>query len=175
MRLPVGSERAYRERVQLRDATQRDWPRLLELNAASVAELSPLDEERLRYILALAHRCLVVSSDGELVGFAIAIAPGTDYDSANYGWFSERYERFLYLDRIAVAAPSRRRGVGAQLYDAMEQAAAPFERMVCDVNVQPRNDASLAFHAARGYREVGQLAHGSAKTVALMSKELASA
>jgi predicted GNAT superfamily acetyltransferase len=159
----------------LRDATQQDWPRLLELNAASVAELSPLDEGRLRYILALAHRCLVIDSDGEVAGFAIAIAPGTDYDSTNYNWFGERYERFLYLDRIAVDAQSRRQGIGARLYDAMEEAAAPFERMVCDVNIAPRNDASLAFHAERGYREVGQLAHGSAKTVALMSKELAGA
>jgi predicted GNAT superfamily acetyltransferase len=160
--------------MQLRDATQRDWLSLLELNAASVAELSPLDELRLRYILTLAHRCLVVEGDdGEAAGFAIAIAPGTDYDSANYVWFSERYERFLYLDRIAVAAQSRRHGIGARLYDAMEAAAAPFARMVCDVNIAPRNDASLAFHAARGYREVGQLAHGTAKTVALMSKELA--
>jgi uncharacterized protein len=161
--------------MRLRDAVRLDWPRLLELNAASVAELSPLDEQRLRYILALAHSCLVADIDGEVAGFAIAIAPGTDYDSANYGWFGERYERFLYLDRIAVAAQSRRQGVGAHLYDAMETAAVPFERMVCDVNIAPRNDASLAFHAARGYREVGELKHGSAKTVALMSKELARA
>jgi predicted GNAT superfamily acetyltransferase len=161
--------------VHLRDAARQDWSRLLELNAASVAELSPLDEPRLRYILALAHSCLVADLDGEVAGFAIAVAPGTDYDSANYGWFGERCERFLYLDRIAVAAQSRRQGVGAALYGAMEAAAAPFGRMVCDVNIAPRNDASLAFHAARGYREVGRLAHGSAKTVALMSKELAQA
>lgn len=161
--------------MRLRDASRQDWPRVLELNAASVAALSPLDERRLRYILALAHRCLVVDDgDREVAGFAIAVAPGTDYDSTNYGWFGERYERFLYLDRIAVAAQSRRRGVGARLYDAMEDAASPFERMVCDVNIIPRNDASLAFHAARGYREVGRLAHGSSKTVALMSKEIAS-
>jgi predicted GNAT superfamily acetyltransferase len=159
--------------MALRDVTPRDWPRLLALNAASVAELSPLDEERLRFILALAHRCLVADSDGEVVGFAIAVAPGTDYDSANYGWFGAHYETFLYLDRIAVATDARRRGIGALLYDAMEAQAAPFQRMVCDVNIVPRNDASLAFHATRGYREVGQLAHGSAKTVALFSKELA--
>jgi predicted GNAT superfamily acetyltransferase len=160
--------------MTLRRATQSDWPRLLELNAASVRELSPLDEDRLRCILAVAHDCLVVvAGAGEVVGFAIAIAPGAPYDSANYRWFGERCERFLYLDRIAVSAEHRRHGVGARLYDAMERAAAPFERMVCDVNIQPRNDASLAFHAARGYREIGQLAHGSDKTVALMSKELA--
>jgi predicted GNAT superfamily acetyltransferase len=158
--------------VQLRDATQADWPRLLELNAASVAELSPLGEERLGYILALAHRCLVVDGEVQIIGFAIAIAPGTDYDSANYRWFAARYERFLYLDRIAVDAQSRRQGVGARLYDAMEADAAPYRRMVCDVNIAPRNDASLSFHTARGYVEVGQLDHGAAKTVALMSKEL---
>jgi predicted GNAT superfamily acetyltransferase len=158
--------------VTLRDATRQDWPRLLELNAASVVELSPLDEQRLRYILGLAHRCLVIDGDDGVSGFAIAVAAETDYDSANYSWFSKRYERFLYLDRIAVAAQARRQGVATRLYDAMEQVAAPFERMVCDVNIKPRNDPSLAFHAARGYREVGQLAHGAAKTVVLMSKEL---
>jgi uncharacterized protein len=160
--------------MTLRRATADDRPRVLALNEASVQELSPLDDERLDYILALAHSCLVVEDeDGAVVGFAIAIAPGADYDSANYRRLAERYERFLYLDRIAVDASCRRQGVGARLYDAMEAVAVEFGRMVCDVNIAPRNDASLAFHGARGYREVGQLAHGSAKTVALMSKELA--
>jgi uncharacterized protein len=156
----------------LRAATYADWTALLAINAASVRELSPLDEQRLRYILALAHRSLVVERAGEVVAFAVAIAPGADYDSRNYGWFGERYERFLYLDRIAVAAARRRQGIGAQLYDAMEEAAAPFERMVCDVNIEPPNEASLAFHAFRGYVQVGRLEHGEAKTVALLSKEL---
>jgi predicted GNAT superfamily acetyltransferase len=156
----------------IRELARADWERVIELNQASVQELSPLDEARLDYILTLAHRSLVVEHDGDVVGFAIAIALGKPYDSDNYRWFAERYERFLYLDRIAVDAERRRLGIGARLYDAMEAAAQPFGRMVCDVNIKPRNDASLAFHAARGYREVGQLAHGEVKTVALMSKEL---
>jgi predicted GNAT superfamily acetyltransferase len=156
----------------VRELVRADWERVLQLNQASVQELSPLDEPRLEYILALAHRSFVVEHDGDVAGFAIAIAPGKSYDSDNYRWLAERYERFLYLDRIAVDAERRRLGVGAQLYDAMEAAAEPFGRMVCDVNIEPRNDASLAFHAARGYREVGQLAHGESKTVVLMSKEL---
>jgi predicted GNAT superfamily acetyltransferase len=159
--------------MRLRDLERGDAPRLLALNAASVRVLSPLDEQRLEYILALAHRSLVVEHDGEVVAFALAIAPGAPYDSRNYSWFSERYERFLYLDRIAVDAPMRRHGLGGQLYDAMEETAASFERMVCDVDIEPPNDVSLAFHAARGYRQVGSLAHGTLKTVALFSKELA--
>lgn len=156
----------------VRELARADWPTVLALNEASVQELSPLDEARLGYILELAHAALVVERDGEVAAFAIAIAPGTPYDSANYRWFAERYERFLYLDRIAVGAAHRRHGLGALLYDAMEEAARPFGQMVCDVNVKPRNDASLGFHAARGYEDVGRLEHGRVKTVALMRKQL---
>jgi predicted GNAT superfamily acetyltransferase len=160
-------------KISVRELERADHPRVLELNEASVRELSPLDEQRLEYILALARRSLVAASDdGDVLAFAVAIGPGTDYDSLNYTTLGEMFESFLYLDRIAVADSARRKGLGAALYDAMEATAAPFGRMVCDVNIQPRNDASLAFHAARGYREVGELAHGDLKTVALMSKEL---
>lgn len=158
--------------MKARELARADWPTVLALNEASVRELSPLDETRLQYILELAHAALVVEREGEVAAFAIAIAPGTPYDSANYRWFAERYERFLYLDRIAVGAAHRRHGLGALLYDAMEEAARPFGQMVCDVNVKPRNDASLGFHAARGYEDVGRLEHGQVKTVALMRKQL---
>jgi uncharacterized protein len=158
--------------MNVREMAAADWSAVLELNEASVRELSPLDEARLRSILGLAHAALVVERDGEVAAFAIAIAPGTAYDSANYRWFAERYERFLYLDRIAVGAAHRRHGLGALLYDAMEQTARPFGQMVCDVNVEPRNDASLGFHAARGYEDIGRLEHGGVKTVALMRKRL---
>jgi predicted GNAT superfamily acetyltransferase len=43
---------------------------------------------------------------------------------------------------------------------------------VCEVNVRPANPASLAFHTARGYRELGRLEHGPEKVVALLAKEL---
>jgi predicted GNAT superfamily acetyltransferase len=158
--------------IEPRDATRADWAQLLALNLASVEALSPLDEDRLEFILSLTHRSLVVDCNGEVVAFALALAPGTAYDSRNYRWFGDRLERFLYLDRVVVAEPFRRRGFGARIYDAMEAAAVPFDRMVCDVNVRPPNHGSLAFHAARGYREIGRLTHPG-KVVALMSKELA--
>jgi uncharacterized protein len=40
------------------------------------------------------------------------------------------------------------------------------------VNLVPRNDASLAFHARRGYEEVGRLGD-DAHLVSLMEKPLA--
>jgi uncharacterized protein len=160
--------------VRLRELSRADWPTVLELNSDSVQELSELDEQRLEWLAALAHSGLAVEHEGRLAGFALAIAPGTSYDSDNYRWFSARFERFLYLDRIAVSARMRRLGIATRLYDAMEDAAGAFERMVCEVNVQPPNPASLAFHGARGYVELDRLAHGEHKLVALLAKELTS-
>jgi hypothetical protein len=156
----------------VREVIAADHARVLELNQASVVELSPLDERRLRYILELAHRSLVVEQEGEVLAFALAVAPQTGYDSRNYIQLAKQFENFLYLDRIAVAESARRHGLGAALYDAMEASAAPFGRMVCDVNIEPLNEASLAFHQARGYEPVGELEHGDVKTVVLLSKEL---
>jgi len=161
--------------VTVRELTRADWPAALALNVESVVQLSELDAARLEWIASLAHRALAVERDGELVAFALAIGPRTAYDSENYRWFDARFERFLYLDRIAVAAHARRRGVAGRLYDAMEATAAALERMVCEVSVRPANEASLAFHAARGYVELDRLAHGDGKVVALLAKELAGA
>jgi uncharacterized protein len=158
--------------MELRELTRADWGEVIVLNQASVRELSELDEEGLAWMLSLAHRGLGVTIDHELSGFALAIAPDTAYDSLNYRWFGAHYERFLYLDRVAVRASARRRGVAGLLYNAMEAAARPLERMVCEVNVLPANPASLAFHAARGYVEIDRLVHSQEKVVALLAKEL---
>jgi predicted GNAT superfamily acetyltransferase len=157
--------------MSLRPLARADWPAVLALNQASVDELSDLAGERLRYVLSLAHRALVAEADGEVVAFALAMAPRAAYDSLNYRWFAQHLQSFLYLDRVAVDARRRRRGIGALLYDELEDAARAFGRMVCDVIIAPRNDASLAFHEARGYREIARLEHPE-KVVALMCKEL---
>jgi hypothetical protein len=70
--------------MKLRELTHADWPQLLALNLASVRELSELDEQRLGWILSLAHRSLAVEYEGEMVAFALAIALGTACDSQNY-------------------------------------------------------------------------------------------
>jgi uncharacterized protein len=53
----------------------------------------------------------------------------------------------------------------------MEDAARPFGRMTLEVNVDPPNLGSLAFHERRGYVEVGRLGEPG-HVVGLMAKEL---
>lgn len=157
----------------LRPATAADTPDVLALNERNVEALAPLDAERLAQLQQWADRCDVLEHDGAFAGFVITFGPGTPYDSENYRWFAERHgERgFYYLDRIVLHEDVRRQGLGGFVYDALETVAARHGRMALEVNVVPRNDASLAFHERRGYVEVGRLGDATHQ-VALMEKAL---
>jgi predicted GNAT superfamily acetyltransferase len=147
-------------------------PAVLALNHRFVEWLSPLDVERLAWIVGLADRAEVLEVDDEVGGFVLTMRPGCDYDSENYRWFGRRYgSDFYYLDRIVVAEHLRRRGLARFVYDAMEDTARDAGRMTLEVNVDPPNHGSLAFHTGRGYSEVGRQGDPG-HLVALMVKEL---
>lgn len=148
----------YSDRVPLlRPVRDHDIPDILALNDRNVAALAPMDEPRLRDLLGLANRFDVLEHGGRFVGFVITFGPGTSYDSENYRWFAERYDEFCYLDRIVLLEDQRRQGLGTFVYDEVEAAARPWGRLTLEVNLVPRNEVSLAFHAKRGYKEVGRL------------------
>jgi uncharacterized protein len=156
----------------LRPITEADVPAVLGLNHRHVELLSPLDAERLLWLVGVSDHADVVEVDEGIVGFVVTMAPGSHYDSDNYRWFASRYgEFFYYLDRIVIAEEMRRRGLAAFVYDAMEEIAYGFGRMTLEVNVDPPNVGSLAFHERRGYREVGRRGEPG-HVVGLMAKEL---
>jgi predicted GNAT superfamily acetyltransferase len=134
--------------------------------------VAPADDERITYLRRLCDRFDVIEVDGRVAGLVVTFRPGTSYDSANYRWFSERLgDDFYYLDRVVVDASVRRRGVAGQVYDELEAVAAGYGRMALEVNLVPRNDGSLAFHAQRGYVEIGQLGDDD-HLVSLLTKQL---
>lgn len=155
----------------LRPITEADVPEVLALNHRFVELLSPLDTDRLAWLTGLADRADVLDVDGAVGGFVLTFRPGTAYDSENYRWFAERYDDYYYLDRIVVAEHLRRRGLARFVYDAVEEVARDHGRMTLEVNVDPPNDPSLAFHRARGYAEVGRLG-APGHVVGLLVKEL---
>jgi predicted GNAT superfamily acetyltransferase len=159
--------------VRLRPMTNADEPAVLALNAASADQLGKLGPDRLDWLRLIAAHAAVIEIDGTVVAFALTFAPGASYDRLDFQWFSDTYgDRFLYVDRIAVSEAHRRRGVGSLLYRAIERAAKPFDRLVCEVNADPPAVAALGFHAERGFVEVGKLAQADGRTTALLSKEL---
>lgn len=112
---------------------------------------------------------------GNVDAFLLAFDQHAPYDSPNYLWFRERYPRFVYVDRIVVAPAMRKRGLAHRLYEDLFRVAkdAGHDHVVCEVNSDPPNPASDAFHAALGFVEVGQASiHGGAKTVRYLARPL---
>ena len=157
--------------MQIRDATRADLPAIHTINQAEVPAVSELSEDDLRWFFEVAACLRVAEIDRQPAGFLLGLRPGLAYASDNYRWFAARYPDFYYIDRLAVAPSFRRRGVASALYADVEHhacvAGAPV--LACEVNVRPRNEGSLGFHAAQGFVEVGrQDTEGGSKTVTML-------
>jgi predicted GNAT superfamily acetyltransferase len=147
--------------------------RVLTLNNDHARELSWLDADRL---VEMTGRAFLARRIGNVEAFLLAFDHDADYDSPNFLWFRARYPRFVYVDRVVVARSARGRGHARRLYDDLFRQAlrAGHERIVCEVNREPPNPASDAFHAALGFGEVGLAAiHDGAKTVRYLARSLA--
>jgi predicted GNAT superfamily acetyltransferase len=158
----------------LRDVAPGDLPRVHELNQAAQPHVNGVPPERIAWFAEVADYFRVAETDGVVAGFLIAVRPDSPYDCENLAWFRARHADFLYIDRVVVAEEARGLGLGRRLYDDLSGfAARSARRLACEVNLRPRNDGSLRFHAALGFRAVGtQDTEGGAKTVQLMIREL---
>lgn len=155
-----------------RPITPADEAAVLSLNNAHAEELSWLEPEKLSAMIgsAFAAPCI-----GSLEAYMLAFDQDADYDSPNFLWFRARYPRFVYVDRIAVDPSARGGGHARRLYEELFSAAraAGHDIVVCEVNSDPPNPASDAFHAALGFSEVGSAAiHGGRKTVRYFARPL---
>jgi predicted GNAT superfamily acetyltransferase len=124
-------------------------PIILGLNNAHAVELSWLDAAQLKPLLREAFYARQIA-DGE--AFLLAFDQRAKYESPNYLWFRQRYHRFVYVDRVVVSPLMRGRSYAGALYtDLFARARQEGHTLVvCEVNSEPPNPASDAFHAAMG-------------------------
>ncbi|MBK8839791.1 MAG: GNAT family N-acetyltransferase [Hyphomonadaceae bacterium] len=161
--------------VTVRDAARGDEDFILALNAASTPAVGDMSAQDYREIATQAHRVLIAEAGGVPAGFMILIRPGSAYPSDNYGWFEEQFDNHLYIDRIAVSKAAWGAGVGRALYEeAMQVAAALGEkRLTAEVNEEPPNPESMAFHAKLGFRHlVSRTSPRLGKVVAMLERPL---
>jgi predicted GNAT superfamily acetyltransferase len=146
---------------------------LLALNNAHAEELSYLSRDDMTALFAAASHVRAAAG-----GFALFVAfdETCDYGSPNFQWLRRRFPRFYYIDRVVVSDRARGRGLARLLYDdlARRTVAEGRERLVCEVNADPPNPASDAFHTRLGFAPVG-LEHlaDRHKTVRYWARELA--
>ena len=167
--------REPRGRPRIREVEEADLGIVHAINEAAVPHVNSIGRDRFRrFVDEAAYFRVALLVDG-LAGYLVAFDPSADYESLNFRWFQERYADFIYVDRIAVSADARRRGVARALYeDLFAFARGRSARITCEVNTRPMNADSITFHRRFGFHEVGtQDTEGGAKTVSLMAVELA--
>jgi len=129
---------------------------MLALNQAHEKETSVLDSGALHALLAQAFH--VGLRDGGRDALLIALDQDAAHLSPNFQWFKSRYPRFVYIDRVIVASSRRGLGLARNLYEELFAAAARAGHVLigCEVNFEPPNPVSDAFHEALRFREIGR-------------------
>lgn len=156
-----------------RAATEADLDALIALNDAAVPHVNALTRSAwLEFLRGTATIRVARAADGRIAALLVALPPGCGYGSENYRWFERRLSRFVYVDRIVVDPAWRGRGLGAACYAdlgaVMRGGDAP---ILCEVNLRPANDASLAFHGKQGFREIGvQSVYGDTRRVVMLAR-----
>jgi predicted GNAT superfamily acetyltransferase len=148
---------------------------IVAMNNAAVPNVNESTEAELAELIEMSELTVAVTEGEDLLGFVLTLPPGVGYPSENYRWFSERYDSFVYVDRIVVSEQARNKGVGVELYRLVAEHAKKNDapRILCEVNLEPPNPGSLRFHLRHGFTEVGQQrTTGGTYLVSLLAKEL---
>jgi predicted GNAT superfamily acetyltransferase len=133
-----------------------DLHRLYTINCAGEPGVGAVTEDALGQIIAQGICLVAVSRDDTPVGFLLALQPETDYGSKNYQWFDERFEDYVYVDRIALHPDARGSGLGTALYQhGFVHFAGKALLIGCEVNTMPPNPGSMRFHERLGFSQVG--------------------
>lgn len=166
--------------IRLRDIRPDDAPALAELNDAATPAVNSLGVEGMAALLAICDVTLVATgangatgATGNILAFVLSMGPGQPYASENYRWFEARGGAHQYIDRIVVAPQAAGRGLGRALYTSIFDRATAAGRLeiTTEINLEPPNPESAAFHRRMGFRQVGeQLTRGGTVRVALMTR-----
>ena len=153
-----------------------DLARVLEINNANTPGVSELTMSELETDIENCLHALAIDNEhGEVCAFCITFDPGAPDAGANHQWFADRFESFVYLDRIAIDSTHQNRGFGALLYQSVEQRmldSAEHSLLVCEVNLEPPNPGSLRFHKRIGFSECGVQSTAPGYAVTYLQKSL---
>ena len=160
----------------VRNIESTDLARVLAINNANTPGVSQLTLSELETdIKNCLHALAIDNEHGEVCAFCITFAPDAPDAGVNHRWFAERYESFVYLDRIAIDPTYQNLGLGVLLYQSVEQEmidSAQHSLLCCEVNLEPPNPGSLRFHHRIGFTEVGQHSPQQNYLVSMLSKNL---
>ena len=144
--LSLGKPPSENEVVEMHTINQENIP--------EVGDLSELEDFRAR--VNLSKNIFVYKWEDIIKAFVLCMREGQPYNSPNYQYISSRFEKFLYVDRIAVQEKFRRKGLAEKIYSTViDKGKENNLDILCEVNTRPSNKPSMAFHQKMGVEEIG--------------------
>jgi uncharacterized protein len=157
--------------ISIRDFRPGDLQEVLRLNEESSPGVSQLDVAGIQRLTADATFAWVAVADADqgVAGYLIGFIGSAIYVGEEFAWFQERERDFVYVDQVALAQSYRGRGIGTMLYSELERRGARqhCRSLNCEVNLDPPNPESLAFHGDYGFIEIGRMHTSDGRHVAL--------
>ena len=143
--------------ILIRNTVESDFNSIVDLNESEVEYTSPMNIDRLRELDQYSSFHMVAEVRDTIVAFLLAMREDCSYHNENYEWFSVRYSKFLYIDRIVVHAEFSGLRIGSMLYKKIFDYArsSHVPAITCEYNIVPPNTPSGIFHEKLGFREVG--------------------
>ena len=146
--------------LHIRDMVPDDFESIYEINQEAVPQVFSLDAGEFSLLLDLCEYSRVAEIGDETAGYLFVLGKGLVYDGDEYNWFCQNLnEDFLYIDQVAIAGKWKGTGCGTKLYEDLENYAVRNHRhaLACEINYEPANEASLAFHGKLGFRELSRM------------------
>ena len=158
--------------MDIRRLEPEDVAAAWQINEQGLPGTGQVSHEEMADLMSLSELSIGAFEGDGMLGFVLCLTPCTRYASLNYAWFNQRYQEFLYVDRIAVAIEQRGRGIGTLLYErVIEHAESLRFPVTAEVNLTPPNPGSIRFHERHSFAEIGVF-HQGEKSVTMMLRLL---
>jgi len=146
--------------LEIKQLNKSHAPDIWTINEEGLPWVGKVSQDEIEQLLDFSSVTLGGFDNNHLQGFVMCLPPKTAYSSVNYEWFNQRYNSFLYVDRIAIASTHRGKGIGAALYKrVIELASDKHAPILAEVMKVPLNENSMRFHSGFDFAEVGTLIH----------------
>ena len=157
---------------RIENATKDDLEFILSLNEDSIPAVSSSNLQMMKHFLSICDYFKVCNVNDEPIGFLTALLPAKDYNSDHYQWFNDKYESFIYVDRIIFKKSYQNQGYGTLFYDDLINSIKNKSLdIACEINTKPYNKQSIRFHKKYGFKEVGRKDINIEKSVIYMIYE----
>lgn len=164
--------------TSIRPLDPDDFEQVLSLNAGAQPNVFLLDRAELARLQLLSRSHIVVAQSQVVLGYALAFSRADAYDGEEFLVLRSLIsEPFVYVDQVVVQGSLKGTGIGRRLYEALAQVGSSRGAcsLCCEVNTEPPNPSSLAFHRHMGFSAVGSLATKDGRNVELLQKHLRAA